>query len=80
MPAEPFEPRMAIPVPLPPTLDWTATLIASLTDAERELARLTTLAGNFTFPRLLIQPFIRSEAVFSSRLEGTRTSLADLYN
>ena len=69
-----------IPAPLPPDLDWTPALISALTDAERELARLTTLAGNFPFPRLLVQPFIRREAVLSSRIEGTRASLTDLYN
>lgn len=69
-----------IPAPLSPDLDWTPTLITALSDAERELARLTTLAGNFPFPRLLTQPFIRREAVLSSRIEGTRASLADLYN
>jgi Fic family protein len=69
-----------IPVPLPPDLEWLPTLITALSDAERELARLTTLAGNFPFPRLLVQPFIRREAVLSSRIEGTRASLADLYN
>jgi Fic family protein len=65
---------------LPPDLEWTPPLLTALSDAERELARLTTLAGSFPFPRLLIQPFIRREAVLSSRIEGTRASLADLYN
>lgn len=69
-----------IPAPLPPGLEWLPTLITALSDAERELARLTTLAGNFPFPRLLVQPFIRREAVLSSRIEGTRASLADVYN
>ena len=69
-----------IPAPLPPDLNWTPTLITALSDAERELAKLTTLAGNFPFPRLLIQPFIRREAVLSSRIEGTHASLTDLYN
>jgi Fic family protein len=69
-----------IPAPLPPDLGWTSTLISALSDAERELARLTTLAGNFPFQRLLVQPFIRREAVLSSRIEGTRASLTDLYN
>lgn len=69
-----------IPAPLPPDLDWTPPLVTALSDADRELARLTTLAGNFPFPRLLIQPFIRQEAVLSSRIEGTRASLVDLYN
>jgi Fic family protein len=69
-----------IPTPLPPDLDWSPALLATLADAERELAKLTTVAGNFPFPRLLIQPFIRREAVLSSRIEGTRASLTDLYN
>ena len=69
-----------LPAPLPPGLDWTPILITALSDAERELARLTTTAGNFPFSRLLIQPFTRREAVFSSRIEGTRATLADLYN
>jgi len=69
-----------IPAPLPPDLNWTPALITALADAERELAKLTTLAGNFPFPRLLIQPFIRREAVLSSRIEGTHASLTDLYN
>ncbi len=69
-----------IPAPLPPDLDWSPALLTALSDAERELAKLTTVAGNFPFPRLLIQPFIRREAVLSSRIEGTRASLTDLYN
>lgn len=69
-----------IPAPLPPDLDWSPALLTTLADAERELAKLTTVAGNFPFPRLLIQPFIRREAVLSSRIEGTRASLTDLYN
>jgi Fic family protein len=51
-----------------------------LSEANRELSRLTALAGNFPFPRLLTQPFIRREAVLSSRIEGTRASLMDLYH
>lgn len=69
-----------IPSPLPPDLDWSPALLTALSEAERELAKLTTVAGNFPFPRLLIQPFIRREAVLSSRIEGTRASLTDLYN
>ena len=69
-----------LPTPLPPDLDWSPALLTTLADAERELAKLTTVAGNFPFPRLLIQPFIRREAVLSSRIEGTHASLTDLYN
>jgi len=69
-----------IPAPLPPAIAWTDMLVSALSEAERDLSKLTTLAGNFPFPKLLTQPFVRREAVLSSRIEGTRTSLADLYN
>lgn len=69
-----------IPAPLPPEVEWSTPLISALSDAERDLSKLTTLAGNFPFPRLLTQPFMRREAVLSSRIEGTRASLVDLYN
>ena len=68
-----------IPAPLPPGLPWSLPLISVLAEAERNLSRLATLAGAFPFPRLLIQPFMRREAVLSSRIEGTRASLAELY-
>ncbi len=68
-----------IPAPLPPNLVWSLPLISALSEAERDLSRLATLAGAFPFPRLLIQPFTRREAVLSSRIEGTRATLAELY-
>lgn len=68
-----------IPAPLPPKLVWSLPLISALSEAERDLSRLAALAGAFPFPRLLIQPFMRREAVLSSRIEGTRATLAELY-
>jgi Fic family protein len=68
-----------LPAPLPPNMGWPLPLVTALTDADRELAKLTTTAGTFQFPRLLIQPFVRQEAVLSSRIEGTRATLMDLY-
>jgi Fic family protein len=68
-----------LPAPLPPDILWSDILVASLVKAERELGRLSALAGSFPFPRLLVQPFLRNEAVLSSRIEGTRASLDDLY-
>ncbi len=68
-----------VPNPLPPIIQWTPDLININTEAERELSRLSALIGNFPFPQLLIPSFIRSEAVISSRIEGTKASLADLY-
>jgi Fic family protein len=68
-----------LPAPLPSNLDWPLSLVSTLSKAERDLSRLATLAGAFPFPRLLVQPFMRREAVLSSRIEGTRATLAELY-
>ena len=68
-----------LPSPLPPKIEWPLSLVSILSEAERDLSQLATLVSTFPFPRLLIQPFIRNEAVLSSRIEGTRASLVDLY-
>lgn len=68
-----------LPSPLPPKIQWSSDLINVLSAAERDLSQLATLASAFPFQRLLIQPFIRNEAVISSRIEGTHASLVDLY-
>ncbi len=68
-----------VPNPLPPDLPWSLAVIAALSEADRDLSRLNTLAGAFPFNQSLSMPFIRREAVLSSRIEGTRASLVDLY-
>lgn len=68
-----------LPAPLPPPLEWPMELISELSEAERNLSKLATLTDVIPFPRLLIQPFMRREATLSSRIEGTRSSLIDLY-
>jgi hypothetical protein len=52
--------------PLPPKIHWETGLISILAEAERALATPAARAGDFPFPRLLRQPFIRPEAVLSS--------------
>ena len=68
-----------IPKPLPPPIQWDTTLISSLGEAERSLGRLASLADTLPNPHIVVRPFIRREAVLSSRIEGTRASLVDLY-
>lgn len=68
-----------IPNPLPPQLEWTLPLIATLSEAEQALSRLSTLIQVFPFAKLLWQPFTRYEAVISSQIEGTQASLSDVY-
>lgn len=68
-----------IPAGLPPTLEMGEQLQSDLSEADRSLAQLSALVARFPFPRLLRQPFIRQEAVLSSRIEGTRASLSDVF-
>ncbi len=68
-----------LPAPLPPNLQWTPALINLLAEAERELARLGEVGKAFPNPHPMVQSFVRREAVRSSRIEGTRTTLEELY-
>lgn len=67
-----------VPRDLPPKIDLTWELVAQVSAAERALAELSGLARNLPDPQLLIRPFVRREAVLSSRIEGTQASLSDL--
>lgn len=68
-----------VPSPLPPQFDWGSDLVAALSNADRALGELSGLGRSMLNPRLLIVPFVRREAVLSSRIEGTQASLSDLY-
>jgi len=67
-----------VPAPLPPELDWTAKLIGALSDADRLVGRLAGEGGRLSNPHILIRPFVRREAVLSSRIEGTQATLGEL--
>src|SRR3990172_12243093 len=68
-----------IPNPLPPELAYDPELIRALSDADRALGELAGLGRTMQNPHLLIRPFIRREAVSSSRIEGTETDISALY-
>lgn len=68
-----------VPHPLPPRLELTWDLVGKLSEADRALSELAGRARNLPNPHLLIGPFIRREAVLSSRIEGTQASLSDLF-
>jgi Fic family protein len=68
-----------VPSPLPPDVPLTWGLVRQLSEADRGLAELAGVARNLPNPHLLIGPFIRREAVLSSRIEGTQASLSDLF-
>ena len=67
-----------IPAPLPPTLDWTQRLMRVLSDADRLIGRLAGEGGRLPNPHVLIRPFVRREAVLSSKIEGTQATLGEL--
>jgi Fic family protein len=68
-----------VPAPLPPALDFTAELVTRLSKASSSVGLLAGTGRNLTNPTLLIAPYLRREAVLSSRIEGTMSTLADLY-
>jgi Fic family protein len=68
-----------VPNPLPPSLEISWELAARISEADRALSELAGAARTLPNPHLLIGPFIRREAVLSSRIEGTQASLSDLF-
>lgn len=67
-----------VPAPLPPAIDYTPALVRLLSVADAALSELSGLGQVLPNPHLLIAPYVRREAVLSSRIEGTRASLSDL--
>lgn len=70
--------RAFYPNPLPPQLNWTPALATALADASMLVGRLAGEGRRLPNPHLLIRPFIRREAVLSSRIEGTQATLGEL--
>lgn len=68
-----------VPHDLPPALVWDTELALSLSQAALALGELAGLGRTMPNPQLLVGPFVRREAVLSSRIEGTETDIADLY-
>ena len=67
-----------VPAPLPPELYWRPELSRALSDADRLIGRLAGEGSRLPNPHLLIRPFVRREAVLSSRIEGTQATLGEL--
>jgi Fic family protein len=66
------------PNPLPPSFAWTPQLVRVLSQADRLLGRLAGEGRRLPNPHLLIRPFVRREAVYSSRIEGTQATLGEV--
>jgi len=72
--------RAFVPPPLPPVppLDLDAERHDLLEKANRSLGRLDGVATLFPDPALFLYMYVRKEALLSSQIEGTQSSLSDL--
>jgi len=72
--------RAFLPPPLPPVpaLEITAERQELLEKANRSLGRLDGVASVFPDPGLFLYMYVRKEALLSSQIEGTQSSLSDL--
>jgi Fic family protein len=72
--------RAFVPAPLPPEppLDVAGALGELLDAASVALGRLDGLSLLLPEPRLFLYTYVRKEAVLSSQIEGTQSSLSDL--
>ena len=69
-----------VPAPLPPDppIGWSSALRRRFDDALLALGRLDALAAHLPNASLLLYGYVRKEAVLSSQIEGTQSSLSDL--
>lgn len=72
--------RAFIPAPLPPepAIQITGPLQVLLSEADRALGRLDGSIQTLPNPELFVYMYVRKEAVLSSQIEGTQSSLQDL--
>lgn len=66
------------PVPLPPKIELDWELVALLSEADRAVAELSGAGELLPNPHLLIRPYLRREAILSSRIEGTIAGMEQL--
>jgi Fic family protein len=72
--------RAFLPEPLLPNppLNYDGELQRLLSDADRNLARLDALATLLPNPDLFVAMYVKQEAVLSSQIEGTQSTLEDV--
>ncbi|EKD50521.1 MAG: hypothetical protein ACD_62C00516G0001 [uncultured bacterium] len=72
--------RAFVPDPLPPHpfVVWSNDLIQKQEEAAIALGRLDSMTSFLPEPSLFLYSYVRKEAVLSSQIEGTQSSLSDL--
>ena len=69
-----------VPNPLPPDppIEWSLELVHKQEEAAMALGRLDSMTSFLPEPSLFLYSYVRKEAVLSSQIEGTQSSLSDL--
>lgn len=67
------------PNPLPLEIKYDEELIKILAKAVASISNLSSMGRRLRNPHLLIVPYLKKEAVLSSEIEGTRTSLSEVF-
>ncbi len=69
-----------VPAPLPPVpdIEFDGELRTLLSQADRDIARLDAIAALLPNPDLFVAMYVRHEAVLSSQIEGTQSTLEDV--
>ena len=67
-----------VPPPLSAELGLTTEIVRILSEADRAIGELSGFGAWLPDPYILISPFLRREAVLSSRIEGTQATVTDL--
>ncbi|RIK02113.1 MAG: cell filamentation protein Fic [Acidobacteria bacterium] len=68
------------PRPIPRSVEISPENLLRLADAEAAVGRLVGAARLLPQPHLLVRPYLRREAVASTRIEGTQASLVDVFD
>jgi Fic family protein len=67
-----------VPAPLPPRLTFTGELAVAVSRADAALGTLSGLAGELPSPAAMAAPFLRQEALCSTRIEGVDVGLTEV--
>ncbi len=76
--SEPFEAFIPAPLPPKPAIAFDAQLQGRLSRADRALGQLDGVGALLPDPSLFLYFYVRKEALLSSQIEGTQSSISDL--
>jgi Fic family protein len=69
---------MPEPLPPQPNIVYDGELQTLLSNADRDIARLDAIAALLPNPDFFVAMYVRHEAVLSSQIEGTQSTLEDI--